>query len=57
MMQKMMGQQEKGSSCLELMSQCFDPKEIGGEVLETMSQMMASCCGPQEESEADTQRA
>lgn len=40
MMQKMIGQQGKGSSCGEM-----------------MSQMMASCCGSQEETEADAQQA
>ena len=57
MMQKMTGQYQKDNPCAELMSQCFDPNECGDEFVETMSQMMTSCCGSSEEAEADSQQA
>jgi len=57
MMQKLVGRQETGSPCAELMSQCFDLKGCGDEFPETMSQMMASCCAIQEGAEGDSKKA
>ena len=38
-----------GEACAEMMSQIVDPDGSGSDFFETMSQMMASCCGIQEE--------
>lgn len=57
MMQKMTGRYQRDNPWAELMSQCFDSNECGDECAETMSQMMTSCCGCQEEAEADSQLA
>ncbi len=53
MMQKMKGQQEGASSCVDMMSQFFDPEEIDAEAfIKMMPQMMGSCCGSATETEA-----
>jgi len=56
MMQKMMGQQEGASPCVDMMSQFFDPEEIDSDAfVKMMPQMMGSCCGSTAETETDTQ--
>jgi hypothetical protein len=57
MIEKMMGQEADGNPCVEMMSQCFSSKEIWAEASDKMSQVMATCCGPGEQSEADTHTA
>jgi len=52
MMSQMISQskdrQGVGEACAEMMSQFVDPESSGSDFFETMSQMMASCCGIQE---------
>ena len=50
MMEEMMGKQEGGCGCTEVMSQMMGQ----GDCASMMSQMMASCCGAQEETEDES---
>ena len=49
MMSQMKDQQWVGDTCAEMMSRFADPQGSGSEFFEMMSQMMASCCGIQQE--------
>jgi hypothetical protein len=52
MMEEMMGQQEGGCDCAEMMSQMMGQGDRAAPSV--MSQMMASCCGVQGETEETT---
>lgn len=49
MMSQLKEQQGVGDACAEMMSRFTDPQGSGSEYFEMMSQMMASCCGIQQE--------
>ena len=49
MMSQSKGQQGVGDACAEMISRFADPQGSGNECFEMMSQMMASCCGLQQE--------
>ena len=49
MMSHFKGQQGVGEAWAEIMAQFDNAQSDGGEYLEMMSQMMASCCGIEQE--------